>query len=101
MAFAVSAVSLGLPCPPLADPATRPKGKNQSDAGATDRVLPPHPPNPIRGSKSKAATPSLVLVPSFVKCVAWVARRALRFTPVALAGRYYLKEPAAPDFGID
>lgn len=48
-AFA-KAQSLGLHFP-LPSPATRPKRKNQIDAGATGQVLPPNPPNLPRGSR--------------------------------------------------
>ena len=70
-AFAkATARSLGLhfPLPSLSasgGPSDSPQRKNQIDAGATDRVLPPHSPNPIRGSKSKTATPGLVPILSF------------------------------------
>ena len=65
------------------------KKKEPLEAGATDRVLPPHPPNPIRGRNSKAAPTSFVLVPSPKPLVACVV---VPRPSVALAGRYCLEE---------
>lgn len=57
-----------------------PKEKTQIDAGATGQVLPPRPPNLPRGNKSKAATPSLVPVPSSdgARCLGGTSRPPLR-----------------------
>ena len=88
---------LHFPLPSLSasgGPSDSPQRKNQIDAGATDRVLPPHPPNPIRGSKLKAATPSLFPSHLSAEHVTWVARRALRSRELAV--KQYGTRPALP-----